>query len=410
MKFSEKNTDWLLHPITKEDFIDNYLEKKYLHISNDSRGREYYSSLLSRGKLDLFLNEQSVKYPNIKLVGVDDDFKHSDYTDNEGNIQVSKLYKYYSEGATINVNGLHQYLLDLKELCQSLTKETSHKYQTNIYCTPKNSQGFITHYDSHDVIVLQVHGTKEWEIYDDPVKLPLKGIEEFEKGMQLNPTLKKTLTLKEGELLYIPRGVMHNARTKDESSIHITLGLIGTTYYNFMVSIIKDKLINVEGSRKYLPFGFLNHEDLKKEMEEKLNEILEVLATEDININRDIERVKADRIKNQSNLVLNQLELIDNMLEEKLDIEKSVFRLKQNIITSAKIIGEEYILSANGQEHKFPDYIKPCFDIILNAKAFSQEHLKEYLDEEGISVLFEYLICEGLVEITDTKKSLLKVG
>jgi ribosomal protein L16 Arg81 hydroxylase len=32
--------------------------------------------------------------------------------------------------------------------------------QTNIYLSPPNAQGFGTHFDSHDVFVLQVAGSK----------------------------------------------------------------------------------------------------------------------------------------------------------------------------------------------------------------------------------------------------------
>jgi ribosomal protein L16 Arg81 hydroxylase len=38
--------------------------------------------------------------------------------------------------------------------------------QTNIYLTPASNQGFRTHYDNHDVMVVQVEGEKLWRFYN----------------------------------------------------------------------------------------------------------------------------------------------------------------------------------------------------------------------------------------------------
>ncbi|MCL4675526.1 MAG: hypothetical protein KJZ59_05775, partial [Pararhodobacter sp.] len=58
--------------------------------------------------------------------------------------------------------------------CRALESVLSCDLQTNIYLTPDNAQGFRTHYDSHDVIVLQTHGSKTWNIYESPLELPLR--------------------------------------------------------------------------------------------------------------------------------------------------------------------------------------------------------------------------------------------
>ena len=46
--------------------------------------------------------------------------------------------------------------------------------QANAYSTPRGSQGFAVHHDTHDVLVLQVAGEKRWQLYDPLLELPLK--------------------------------------------------------------------------------------------------------------------------------------------------------------------------------------------------------------------------------------------
>ncbi|MBU2938377.1 cupin domain-containing protein [Lacinutrix sp. C3R15] len=397
MPQKNKYFDWLIHPIAKETFLSNYFEKEVLHIKQDkSRTSSYYNQLLTRNVFDLFLNEQNVKYPDVQLVGTSIDFKHREYLHPDNSINLPKLYKFYAEGATINVVGLNNYLMSLGELCDHLTKETSHRYQTNIYCTPKEKQGFNTHYDSHDVIVLQIHGSKEWEIYDNPVELPLKGPQNFTPEMDLTPTLKQNITLKEGELLYIPRGVMHNAKTTDTSSIHITLGLMGTSMFKLVSNSIANAATNNVEFRKYLPFGYINDKQLKDEIIQSYKKLIGQLEN-DIDLNTIINDMEDEVIKQVPSKLVGQLELIDGLNENKIDYYNSTFSLRKNILIKYEVVDEELIIKANGLEHSFPDYVYNTFHIMYTKDRFNFKELETDLDDEGKEVLLEHLITEGLV-------------
>ena len=60
------------------------------------------------------------------------------------------------------LEGSHQALF---ECVRSLEREFSTRFQANIYLTPGNAQGFHPHYDSHDVFVVQLQGTKRWRVW-----------------------------------------------------------------------------------------------------------------------------------------------------------------------------------------------------------------------------------------------------
>jgi len=67
-----------------------------------------------------------------------------------------------------------------------------------------------------DVFVLQLEGEKTWTIQADGSAEDLNSI-----------TSWRTVTMKEGDLLYVPKGIFHCAKTADgfDVSTHVTIGL-----------------------------------------------------------------------------------------------------------------------------------------------------------------------------------------
>lgn len=113
---------------------------------------------------------------------------------------------------------LHRFNATLQEYFHSMVG-------ANVYLTPANSQGFAPHYDDIEAFVLQIEGKKEWLLYaprnDDEV-LPRESSENFRQDELGDPAFK--VVLSPGDLLYFPRGWIHQARTAgNQHSLHITL-------------------------------------------------------------------------------------------------------------------------------------------------------------------------------------------
>ena len=99
------------------------------------------------------------------------DLSRSVANDSEGGLEA--LYQEYRSGSSIVLLFLHERWPPLKLLCQSLSSELSSRIQANMYLTPPQAQALKTHYDTHDVLVLQIHGKKRWRLFDRAVQLPL---------------------------------------------------------------------------------------------------------------------------------------------------------------------------------------------------------------------------------------------
>lgn len=105
-----------------------------------------------------------------------------------------------------------------------------HAY-VNLYLTPPSAQAVAPHADDRDVLVWQAAGSKCWSVYGSPIPFPYP--EEQVGKSDSYPVPEKTLetpllevTLHEGDVLYMPRGYVHEAKTsKEEASLHLTIAL-----------------------------------------------------------------------------------------------------------------------------------------------------------------------------------------
>src|SRR5205823_12677252 len=118
-----------------------------------------------------------------------------------------------------------------------------------------DSQGLAAHWDGHDILVLQIAGRKCWRIYDAPVALPTDLPPTFAFERARPPAAPGSfrhwiahpapdafgpeapageIELRAGDLLYLPRGHGHEARTDETMSIHVTLGLYAVTWADLL--------------------------------------------------------------------------------------------------------------------------------------------------------------------------------
>ncbi len=138
--------------------------------------------------------------------------------------------------------------------CRALAAELGHPTQCNAYVTPAgDAQGFDFHHDTHDVFVLQVSGRKRWVVHEPVLRLPLPS--QARSGASLvaegaEPLLD--VELEAGDCLYLPRGYVHAALTTDEHSVHLTVGVLSTTWFDVLsdaLALAKDE----EAFRDALP-------------------------------------------------------------------------------------------------------------------------------------------------------------
>ncbi|XP_054262070.1 ribosomal oxygenase 1-like [Macrosteles quadrilineatus] len=216
--------EWLTAPVLEKDFMRDYWEKKPLLIQREGH-RHYFSELLSTEIIDTMLRENNVCFT-----------KHLDvtsYTDGvrethnlTGRAQANVVWDFYSNGCSVRLLNPQIFLPKIHTLNATLQEYFGCFVGANVYLTPPNSQGFAPHYDDIEAFVLQIEGKKRWKIYT-----PRNEAEVLPRFSSPNFTQEEVgdsfldVTLEPGDLLYFPRGFIHQASTPVEGhhSLHITL-------------------------------------------------------------------------------------------------------------------------------------------------------------------------------------------
>lgn len=99
---------------------------------------------------------------------------------------------------------------------QDLEKVFSESLSVNVYHSGPKAEALTEHYDAYSVFVLQLEGEKTWTIQADGQAEDLNSI-----------TSWKTVTMREGDLMFIPQGIFHYAQTAEGFGVstHVTIGL-----------------------------------------------------------------------------------------------------------------------------------------------------------------------------------------
>lgn len=245
---------YLIAPFAPEDFFRDHYEQALLLVSRQEPGR--YRDLLSVEAVGSFVDGADVRAGMLDLVRSSGRISADRYTRADGRIVSSAVASEYLNGATIILPQLHESMPQLGQFCRALEAVLSCHVQTNVYLTPPGNQGFATHYDNHDVFVLQIAGSKSWNFYGTPVTIPYRG-EGFVPGEHDPGEVTDRRVLEPGDCLYVPRGLMHDApNVGDAPSLHITVGLITKTWADLVLEAVSEVALREPAFRRSLPKGF----------------------------------------------------------------------------------------------------------------------------------------------------------
>jgi ribosomal protein L16 Arg81 hydroxylase len=137
-------------------------------------------------------------------------------------IDVPALYEHLRDGATLILDAVNELHAPLRQLSSGLATEFCATSQTNLYACWGQTQGFDVHWDDHDVFVVQLSGSKRWDLYGFTHPAPLRR----EPRPAPRPDgAPEQVVLRAGDMLYLPRGYWHAAVGLDEPSLHLTIGL-----------------------------------------------------------------------------------------------------------------------------------------------------------------------------------------
>ncbi|XP_051867635.1 ribosomal oxygenase 1 [Pristis pectinata] len=214
--------DWLIAPVASKKFFNDIWEKTPALIRRHNVN--YYKGLFSAEDFDRILREEIVNFgTNLDVTS---------YFDGEKEIHTPTgralpvvVWDFYKNGYSLRLLNPQTFSATVWNVLSILQEVFESMVGANVYLTPPGNQGFAPHYDDIEAFVVQLEGAKYWRVYDPRSAeevLPSVSSRNFSQ-QELGTPIMETL-LEAGDMLYFPRGFIHQAScTPDTHSLHITI-------------------------------------------------------------------------------------------------------------------------------------------------------------------------------------------
>ncbi len=162
-------------------------------------------------------------------------------------LTTERLTNALEAGHSLRLFGVHNLSETAAAVCGAIGRLMLATVGCNVYISPPKCSAFRVHYDTHDVIVLQLAGKKRWSVFAEKTRtlpeLPLKaqGGHEFDAGENLS--IEMEVELEPGDALYLPRGKLHFAKSDSSTSVHATFGVEPVTLKQVIDDLITEEAL-----------------------------------------------------------------------------------------------------------------------------------------------------------------------
>lgn len=213
--------------LTKEgvhSFFQDYWGRNSLH---HERSATALSIKNPQDLLERILEQPRLRYPQVRVLCEGGalsplQYTHSSQYGLNEEIDPNKVLYFARKPNTVKVENLASLLPEFRSWETMLTKLFSSRITLNGYFSFGPSGGIPIHFDPHHIFAVQLYGKKKWKLGTDQSQTyPHKAITFSEESEKLSMF---ELTLKAGEMLYLPPGRTHSVQT-ESISVHVAIGI-----------------------------------------------------------------------------------------------------------------------------------------------------------------------------------------
>lgn len=369
------------------------------------RSGRSFADLLSLADVDRVLTGYGLRTPAVRLVRDGQAVPPHLYTRTartgrrtvDDVLDVGRLLDLHAAGATVVLQSLQRWWPPLSRFCRELEMALAHPVQANAYLTPAGAAGLAAHHDTHDVFVLQSHGTKRWVVRSPTIEAPLPRHISDPATAGGRPVVLE-VDLRPGEALYLPRGTIHAAEAQVGGSLHITVGILATTVHDVLAAVLARAEDGDVRFRRDLPIGAASDAAAATQVVGEAVEHLRAwLATLDV-------AAVADDIRTR--FLANRQPLLEGQLIELQALgalaDHTIVQARWGVLLDRRVADDTLTLTLADRHIRMPASLAPAVDRLLDGTPHRVGELSDLLDHPSRLVLVRRLVREGLLRaVTD---------
>jgi len=380
----------LLGPIGPGTFHEQHWGRRPLLLSRGTPG--FYEHLLSLDDVERLLGTHRFRDADVRLVRNGKILRDKRTRLGDDSLDLVTVYGELSRGATILVMDAHRHLRPLAALCSRLAHELGHVVAANLYLTPSQAYGFEPHYDHHDVFILQIHGSKTWRLYPEYVRHP-KPPEQPHVDPARIGELEREVELLPGDLLYLPRGFVHQAVTSDRPSLHVTVGVHVLTWSDLIAQALTAVTSRDPAFRDAVPRALSTGGPVTAEHERTLRSLIERLA-EAVDAGEAAARLTGRLIDATHPVPGEQLSAI--LLRDEI-CSTSIVRHRRGMTPVVDRAEGSVTVHFQGNRLRGPEQLEPPLRFIAATQEFEVASIPGDLSDDDRVALVRRFIADGLL-------------
>ncbi len=158
----------------------------------------------------------------------------------DGKVDAAKLEAFLTKGFSVVVLHLDEHVPALAAVCDEIRSRTLEGSFVGAVVTSGTGAGaFNVHYDPEDLVILQVEGTKRWQIFGPPVSNPVRRMPK-QSPPETEPFFDEVLV--PGDLLFVPGGNWHHCESGLSTSVHLGIFFLPPTGWHAADEVLRSFL------------------------------------------------------------------------------------------------------------------------------------------------------------------------
>lgn len=179
-------------------------------------------------------------------------------------VDLTKVFSLMRSGVSLIIDSLDRIHPAVRAATDDVMRMVGETASCNLFVTFDDTQAFDSHFDEVDTLVVQVLGTKHWQVHGPSEEHPLPEYGDSDPA-RCPQTVVFEKTLEPGDVIHVPRGWWHTVRGGGESSLHLTFAFTRRTGYDWLRWVAFRALHDVDVRESLARAG--SHEEQEAQVE-----------------------------------------------------------------------------------------------------------------------------------------------